>query len=99
LIVQYVRAMQSASGVKIKTLHHLVDGAVEALEFGVGDDVSFIGIPLKDLKLKKGLLMAGIVRRNGRIVIPSGNDVLEAGDDVIVVTNDTSLQDIHDILQ
>ena len=99
LIVQYVRAMESASGAKIKTLHRLVDGAVEALEFGVTEDVPFIGVPLKDLKLKSGILLAGIVRRNGRIVIPTGNDALELGDDVIVVTTDTTLQDIHDIMQ
>ena len=72
---------------------------MEALEFGVTQDVPFIGVPLKDLKLKSGILLAGIVRRNGRIVIPSGNDALELGDDVIVVTTDTTLQDIHDIMQ
>ncbi len=99
LIVQYVRAMESASGAKIKTLHRLVDGAVEALEFGVTADVPFIGVPLKDLKLRNGLLLAGIVQQNGKIIIPSGNDSLSPGDDVIVVTTDTSLQDIHDILQ
>ena len=99
LIVQYVRGMECASGAKIKTLHRLVDGAVEALEFGVTEDVPFIGMPLKDLKLKSGILLAGIVRQNGRIVIPSGNDVLNANDDVIVVTTDTTLQDIHDILR
>ena len=97
LIVQYVRAMESAEGAQIKTLHRLVDGAVEALEFGVGPDVPFIGVPLKNLKLRNGLLLAGIVQRNGKIVIPSGNDCLNLGDDVIVVTTDTSLQDIHDI--
>ena len=99
LIVQYVRAMASASGSKIKTLHRLVDGAVEALEFGVGADVPFVGVPLKDLKLKSGILLAGIVRQNGRIIIPSGSDELHVNDDVIVVTTDTTLQDIHDILQ
>lgn len=99
LIVQYVRAMESASGAKIKTLHRLVEGAVEALEFGVTPDVPFIGVPLKDLRLKSGILMAGIVRKNGHIVIPSGNDALELGDDVIVVTTDTTLQDIHDIMR
>jgi len=98
LIVQYVRAMESASGAKIKTLHRLVEGAVEALEFEVPADAPFLNIPLKDLKLKSGILLAGIVRRNGQIVIPSGNDVLEAHDDVIVVTTST-LQDIHDILK
>ncbi len=97
LIVQYVRAMESASGAKIKTLHRLVDGAVEALEFSVAENLPAIGVPLKNLRLKSGILLAGIVRRNGRIVIPSGGDMLEAGDDVIVVTTDTTLQDIDDI--
>lgn len=99
LIVQYVRAMQSASGVKIKTLHRLVDGAVEALEFSVPADLPFLGVPLKELKLKSGVLLAGIVRRDGQIIIPSGGDALHAGDDVIVVTTNTRLQDIADILR
>ena len=97
LIVQYVRAMESASGAGIKTLHRLVGGSVEALEFSVGEQAPFLGVPLKDLQLKSGILLAGIVRRNGRIVIPSGGDVLEAMDDVIVVTTDTRLQNLHDI--
>ena len=99
LIVQYVRAMESASGAKIKTLHRLVEGTVEAVEFSVTEGMPFIGVPLKDLKLKNGILLAGIVRRNGQIVIPSGNDVLKAHDDVIVVTTDTGLQDIRDIFK
>ena len=97
LIVQYVRAMESASGSKIKTLHRLVDGAVEALEFNVDSSLPAIGVPLKDLRLKSGILLAGIVRRNGRIVIPSGGDYLEAGDDVIVVTTGVELQELRDI--
>ena len=96
-IVQYVRAMESASGAKIKTLHSLVDGAVEALEFEVPADAPFLGVPLKDLKLKSGILLAGIVRHHGQIIIPSGNDALEAHDDVIVVTT-SELQDIYDIM-
>lgn len=98
LIVQYVRAMQNASGSQIKTLHHIANETVEAVEFGVSDDAPCIGIPLKELKLKSGILLAGIVRRNGQIIIPSGNDMLQQGDDVIVVTTDTSLRDIRDIL-
>ena len=98
LIVQYVRAMQNASGSQIKTLHHIANETVEALEFGISADAPCIGIPLKDLKIKSGILLAGIVRRNGQIIIPSGNDMMQQGDDVIVVTTDTSLRDIRDIL-
>ena len=47
LIVQYIRAMESAEGAKIKTLHRLVDGAIEALEFHVDEDVAFTEIPLR----------------------------------------------------
>jgi len=100
LILQYVRAMQNATGSHIKTLHRIVDEKVEALEFSVaGTDAPYIGVPLKDLKLRSGILLAGIVRRSGQIIIPSGNDTIHPGDDVIVVTTDTNLQDIGDILQ
>ena len=99
LILRYIRAMENASGANIRTLYRLVDGAIEALEFRVDREVPFIGTPLKDLQFKNGVLIAGIVRRNGEIVIPGGNDVLNAGDDVIVVTNTEHLQDIRDILR
>ena len=97
MIVKYVRAMESASGAKIKALHRLMGVAAEALEFEVPQDVPLLGVPLKDLKLKSGILLAGIVRRNGQIIIPSGSDALEAHDDVIVVTTRT-MQDICDIM-
>ena len=98
LIVQYVRAMQGASGLKIKTLHHLVDGAVEAVEFSVPADAPLTGIPLKDLKLKRGVLLAGIVHPNGKLVIPSGGDMIQGGDDVIAVTSGLQLRDIQDMM-
>ena len=83
----------------MKTLHRIVDGKVEALEFTVTADLPFVGTPLKDLNLKSGMLLAGIVRQNGKIVIPSGGDALEPHDDVIVVTTDTSSGYLRDILQ
>ena len=98
LILQYIRAMKNASASKVKTLHRIVDEKVEALEFNVTADIPFVNVPLRDLKLRRGLLLAGIVRQNGQIIIPSGNDVLHLHDDVIVVTTDTQLEDLRDIL-
>ena len=83
----------------IKTLHRLVGGRVEALEFNVAPGLPFIGVPLKDLTLRKGLLVAGIVRRSGQTVIPSGNDALQEGDDVVIVTTDTTLHALRDIVK
>ena len=74
-------------------------GRVEALEFNVGPGLPFIGVPLKDLNLREGLLVAGIVRQNGAPVIPSGADALQEGDDVVIVTTDTTLHALRDIVK
>lgn len=99
-IARYVRAMQNSfDSDNIKTLHRLVGGRVEALEFNVGPGLPFIGVPLKDLNLREGLLVAGIVRQNGVPVIPSGADALQEGDDVVIVTTDTTLHALRDIVK
>ena len=99
-IARYVRAMQNSfDSDNIKTLHRLVGGRVEALEFNVGPGLPFIGVPLKDLNLREGLLVAGIVRQNGAPVIPSGADALQEGDDVVIVTTDTTLHALRDIVR
>ena len=99
-IARYVRAMQNSfDSDNIKTLHRLVGGRVEALEFNVGPGLPFIGLPLKDLNLREGLLVAGIVRQNGAPVIPSGADALQEGDDVVIVTTDTTLHALRDIVK
>ncbi|MBE6955274.1 MAG: Trk system potassium transporter TrkA [Ruminococcaceae bacterium] len=98
LILQYVRGMQNASGMAVKTLHRLLDGKIDALEFTVPADLPCIGTPLKDLKLKPGILLAGIVRQNGQIIIPSGDDCLRLNDDVVIVTTNTNIRDLREIL-
>lgn len=99
-IARYVRAMQNSfDSDNIKTLHRLVGGRVEALEFNVGPGLPFIGVPLKKLNLREGLLVAGIVRQNGAPVIPSGADALQEGDDVVIVTTDTTLHALRDIVK
>ena len=49
--------------------------------------------------LTTAVLVAGIVRRNGQTVIPSGNDALQEGDDVVIVTTDTTLHSLRDIVK
>ena len=98
-ILQYVRGMQNSFGSNIRTLHRAVSGRVEMLEFNVGPDVPFVGVTLKDLTLKKGMLIAGIVRANGQTIIPSGADCLRRGDDVVVVTTGTPITDLREIVE
>lgn len=97
-ILQYIRAMQNSMGSNVETLYHILDNKAEALEFNILEPSGAVGIPLKDMRLKKNLLLCCINRR-GRIIIPRGNDSIEVGDTVIVVTTQKGLGTIADILE
>ena len=98
-ITQYVRAMRTTDGSGIQTLHRLVGGKVEAIEFKVTEESGVAGVPLADLDTRDGLLIAVIVRLDGRIVIPAGHDVMNVGDSVIIVTADTNISALSEILR
>lgn len=99
VIVRYARAVQNSLGSNIETMYKLMDGQVEALEFNVKSECRFLDIPLKNLKLKKNVLIAEIIR-DRKPVTPSGDDVIKAGDRVIVfATADRRLQDFSDIIK
>lgn len=97
-IIAYVRAKKASMDSNIETLYHLCDSRVEAIEFCVYEKSSVTDIPLSELALKNELLIA-FINRNGRIIIPSGNDAIMAGDTVMIVTTHTGFYDIQDILK
>ncbi len=96
-IVSYIRATSNKRGNNINKLYKLVNNKVEALEFIAGGASRVLGIPIKDLKLKSGILIAGLIK-NGKIIIPSGGSVIEENDGVIIVTASSSLMDLDEIL-
>ena len=96
-ILRYVRAMQNSIGSPVEALSKIVGGRAEALEFRVEDNFAGADVPLKDLKLKKGLLIACIMRGN-RLIFPSGADSIHFKDSVIVITTRTGLESLNDIL-
>ena len=93
-IVRYVRAMQNTTGGSVITLHRMVEGKAEALEFRASETTRHLGETLLDIQLKPEILIACITHK-GRTIIPRGSDVFQAGDTVIVVT--TSGQPINDL--
>lgn len=98
-IVQYVRALQNSLGSNVETLHTIAGGKVEALEFVVRSySPDVVGVPLSKLELRENILIACITRGN-EIIIPGGDTVIMRGDNVIVVTTNTGLDDISDILK
>ncbi len=97
-ISAYVRAMARSQGSAVENLYKLLGGAIEAVEFTATATTRFLDTPLRDLRLKDGLLVAAIARE-GKTIIPDGNTSIHAGDRVIVMAKSLFLQDLDDILQ
>ena len=98
VLSRYARALQNSMGSNMESLYTLMDGKAEALEFRVQADFSGAGVPLKQLKLKPGILITGILR--GRhALIPAGDDAILGGDRVIVLAAGRRINDLSDILQ
>ena len=85
IIVRYVRAMKNQTGAAL-TVHSIADGQAEAVEFLADDSTLHCGEPLKNLRLKKGVLVVCITR-GARQEIPNGDSSFERGDTLIIVTN------------
>jgi len=96
--LRYIRATSNARGNNIVTLYKLVNNQVEAIEFIAKEDHKMLNVPLKELKLKKKILIAAIIR-NGVVIVPSGNDFIQLNDNVIVVCANQILDDLSDILE
>lgn len=96
-IIRFVRAHQAESGSGINTLYKFHD-KVEALEFTVGEDFLGKGREIKELQIKSGILIGGIVRGD-EYVHPKGDSKLLVGDKVIVVTAVRSITELSEILR
>ncbi len=96
-ILQYVRAMSNSIGSGVETLYKLREDKVEALEFIVKDDSELTNVALKDMELKENVLIAGI-SRNGKLIIPGGNDVFMKDDHVFIATTHKGFTDMKQIL-
>jgi len=97
-IIAYVRAKTNSTSNNIETLYHMFDHRVEAIEFHVAEESEVTNVPLKDLELKKDMLLC-FISRNEKIIIPGGHDRILKGDTVMVVTKDFGFKDIKDILK
>lgn len=99
IILRYTRALDDTMGSSIETLYRIMDDKVEALEFKVKDDSSLLNTPIKNLDIKQGMLIVGIIRPGKKAVIPSGDDIIMKGDRVIVLSYENRITRLSDILR
>ena len=96
VVVSYARAVQNTLGSNVETLYKLMDDKVEALEFNVREDSGMVGIPLRELQLKRNVLIIGIIRER-KFIMPTGSTEILIGDRVVVITTEQGLGDLSDI--
>ncbi len=84
-IVRYVRAMGNQTGAAL-AVHSIADGKAEAMEFVVNENTKHRDTPLKNLKLRKNVLISCITHGT-KIEIPNGDSTFTLGDSIVVVTS------------
>ncbi len=97
-ILKHVRSTSFSRNSNVEKLYKLANGRVEALEFSIKEDSAVAGIPLLNLNLRPNTLVCCIYR-NGRVIIPTGQDMMLAGDSVLVVISGYRIYDIQEILE
>ncbi|MBQ3079661.1 MAG: Trk system potassium transporter TrkA [Clostridia bacterium] len=97
IVLRTVRARANADGTTVERMYSLIGGNAEALEFIPRAGASYLGIPLKNLKIHENVLVAVIVR-SGHVLVPFGDDTIEADDHVVIITKEMGIVDLGDVI-
>ena len=95
-IVKFIRKNKLKEDDGINNLY-MLNNQVEVLEFTVKESFSRLETPLKDMKIKKSILIGGIVRENA-FILPYGETTLKPKDRVIIVSKEKQIDELKDIL-
>jgi len=79
-ILQYVRKGRVLSVTTFR------EEEAEAIELVASAESRYAGKKLKDVRLPKGAIVGAIARPDGSVVVPRGEEAIEAGDRVIFFT-------------
>lgn len=97
-IVRYVRAIRNQTGAA-QAVNVIADGQAEAIEFIVDENTKHCEEPLKKVKLKKNIRIAGINKFNS-FEIANGDSFYSKGNRVIIVTGrDEVIYQLNDIFE
>ncbi len=73
------------------------EGPIEMLEYEVSEKSSAVGKPLREVRFPNHVLIGGIVRGE-RVIVPRGEDALEAGDTVLIIANAKAIDAVEKLI-
>ncbi len=95
-VITAAEILRFVRGGEILSLFLLSGGQAEIMEFYIHANSRVIDIPLRDLGLPKESIITTIVS-NGKVIIPGGNDRIQANDRVIVMCKAKEIEKIKSI--
>ena len=97
-IMHFIHGRANAQYSDLQAIHHLANGQVETIQLLIKEENKMTGKPLSNLKFKKDILIAAIIRY-GKTIFPTGEDTLEVGDKLVVITLLSNITKIYDLLE
>lgn len=85
MIIKYVRSINNSVNESIRELYRIANNQVEAIEFYIDNDYDFCNKNISSLKIKQGVLLALIIRRN-KVIAISDDIELKKNDKVIIIS-------------
>ena len=98
LSVEHLSAMELARGIRNPgsvTMENFARGELEVQELHVGEKTRAVGVPLKDLRLPKGIRI-GSIYRDGKMWIAGADDAVNVGDRLTLIGKREHIDDVKD---
>lgn len=96
-IITYVRGLENAKDNPVNTIYRVINSKAEAAVFTVPSDAKYVGKYIKKLAIPSGMLIGAIIRKNV-VIIPKGKDSILAGDTVILLSKESKITDLKNII-
>ena len=80
----------------LKTIHSILDGAVEVLEFTVNGNNKWVNRKIRSIKMPPNSLILNITRGK-RNFIPDGNFLIQDNDNIIIISEKNHIEEIQEM--
>lgn len=84
---QIIKELRSDRGISI---YMAFNNQAEVYEFKLRDNSNLIGKSLMEINIPEGMLVGGIIRKDGMAVIPRGKTMIEKGDNLVIFCKNES---------
>lgn len=101
LSLEQLAAMELARGVRrpgAPVVEHFARGDLEMQELAIAHETSAVGVPLKDLKLPKGVRI-GSLKHDGKMSIAGAEDKVAVGDRITLIGSTEDLDEVKGLFE